>query len=45
MSHGGEIELWRELTGERRAYLPALPAPILNDLIAAPPREAGLAAR
>src|SRR5258708_28613119 len=27
MSHGGESELWRELTGERRAFLSTLPAP------------------
>jgi signal transduction histidine kinase len=26
MSHGGESELWRELTGERRAFLSTLPA-------------------
>ncbi len=27
MSHGGESELWRELTGRRRAFLSTLPAP------------------
>src|SRR4051812_15658401 len=27
MSHGGESELWRELTGQRRAFLSTLPAP------------------
>ncbi len=34
MSQGGESELWRELTGQRRAFLSTLPAPRGQRLLA-----------